>query len=561
MNNTTCICLAAYFMEQSTGQCVTCQLSCLTCSSLSECLSCYSNAQLSASSCFCLPGYFPDPDAANCSLCSPICKTCLGANCLSCQLTAQLNSTTCICSEGYFMEESIGQCSPCPLSCLTCSSSSNCLSCLSNSHLHNGICLCEEGYRGVPPICSPCGEHCAQCESFCIQCFAGYFNLGGVCYFHCPKGYIENSGLCIYEPSQNTPLTANLTLLFNQTCLLSFSESLSRGLRESDFYLSVTTLNSTNLTFNYTLALWRAFADYHLELNISAICMDILVNLTFANNLTDISSNPLETKELYQVISLPCPAKPTQTSMPPPTISSVAAAAGQGSLVGGVANSVISGSSTSFYTLINNLQLIAYLPLSTIAIPQNIRSLLASLNMQSFLPNPFLYWLKADEGPAAPDFAASYGYNSCLFLTNCGVMVSVGMIVLVYCGVVRVLVRLPLGILSFYLKEQTKGNQLLRYWLQVYMDITLASMLQISNMSFFSFNEGFNSCLGLFVFTLAVITPFIIVFVSLTRTPETDSGWTVLFEEFHCNSTRGSLFYAVFLFRRFSVFSVCSCLA
>lgn len=550
---TTCTCATEYYMVQTTGQCSPCQIPCLACSDSSTCLSCQANAQISGSTCLCLAGFLPDPHPGNCSPCSSICKTCFGFsqnNCLSCHSTALLTSTTCTCSDGYYMQESTSQCAPCQIPCLACSASSICLSCLSNSHSHleNGTCLCDQGYRGVPPTCKACGEHCAQCESFCIECFAGYFNLGGECFAHCPKGYIEDSGLCIYEQSRNNPLTANLTFLYNETFQLSFSSSLSRGLRESDFTLSVTTQNSTNLTFSYNLALRTAFFEYRLELNISASCLEARVNMTlFPSNLTDIYSNPLETKELHQVVALPCPAKAPQTSMPP-TVNPAAAAAGKGSIVGGAVNSVISGNPTSFYTIINNLQLLAYLPLSTIPIPQAIRSLLASLNMQSFISNPFMYWLRNDEGPEVPDFAASYGYESCLFLANCGVMICVGVLVMVYCGVVKVLARLPMGLLSFYLKEQTKGNQLLRYWLQVYMDVTLAAMLQVSKLSFATFNTGLNSCLGLLALTLSALTPFAIAFISLNCSAGAD--WKVLFEEFSCNSTRGSLFYTVFLFRR-----------
>ena len=163
---------------------------------------------------------------------------------------------------------------------------------------------------------------------------------------------------------------------------------------------------------------WTANLNYRLELNISASCLDAIVNFTFSasNNLTDVYFNRLETKELYQMVSLPCQSKSTQNSMPPPSISPVATAVGQGSVVGGAANSVMSGSPSSFYTLINNLQLLAYLPLSTIPILQNIRSLLASLNMQSFVPNPFLYWVGTSEGPTVPNFAYTTDMQVVYFL-------------------------------------------------------------------------------------------------------------------------------------------------
>ena len=216
----------------------------------------------------------------------------------------------------------------------------------------------------------------------------------------------------------------------------------------------------------------------------------------------------------------------------------------------------MSGSPISFYTLINSLQLLAYLPLSTIPIPQSLRSLLTSLNMQSFVPNPFLYWVGTSEGPTVPDFATSYGYESCLFLVNCGVMICVGVLVLLYWIAIQALARLPLGILSFYLKEQTKRNQSLRYWLQVYMDVTLAALFQVGWLSFSTFNEAFNSCLGLLIVCLSIVTPFSVLFVTTTFYPNRTSKWMTLFDEFKCKSLRGSLFYTVYLFRRIIYSSV-----
>ena len=434
---------------------------CSLCHDFLGCSQCVVNAS-GLPTCMCNSGFVFTAGSSYCSLCSVECRTCNGvtaSNCLSCLSNAQLVVSTCTCLSGYFPDPHPGHCSPCLLSCMACANQNSCLSCFpdSHSHLAGGACLCDTRYEGTPPSCVPCPEGCVICQSFCIQCLTGYFNLGGVCILHCPTGYIESNELCLPEPRAYLPFTANLTLLQNQTLELNFSSPLSRELQESDFVLNISISNSTKLPFNLSFLVWVTGLSYHLNLNISGDCFDATLNLTFLNpfSLTDINFNSLQTSNLYSTLTLPC------VYIPPPSLvpatNSAAATVTKGSVTMSAVGSISSGSASGLFTLINNLQLLAYLPLSTIPFPQGLRDLLSSLNMQSFIPNPFLHWLKADEGEKVPDFASSYGYESCLFLANCGVMVAVGVLVLTYWGVVRILMSLPLGLVSFYLREQMKG--------------------------------------------------------------------------------------------------------
>jgi len=110
--------------------------------------------------------------------------------------------------------------------------------------------------------------------------------------------------------------------------------------------------------------------------------------------------------------------------------------------------------------------------------------------------------------------------------------------------------RLELGLFSFYMREKSQGNPLLRYWLQGYLDISIAALLQTGWPSFHSFSEAFNTSLGLLIVCVAVVTPVVAVYVSLTQSWASSPYCTVLFEEFRGGSVRSRLFYFVFLFRR-----------
>jgi len=272
---------------------------------------------------------------------------------------------------------------------------------------------------------------------------------------------------------------------------------------------------------------------------------------TSPHTVTDLHSNSLTTTNLSQTIALVCPPHSNDHSlMPPPVTNPATEAAVQSSFVSSAVNGALSGSPTNLFAMLNTLQLLSYLPLSSIRMPQHLRNVLTTLNLQSFLVNPFDYWLGDIVGTQAPQFAASYGYNSCLFLRNAGVMVVVGVGMGLYWVVAKLVGKLPLGYVSFYLKEKSKENILLRYWLQVYLDVLLAALLQTAWPSFTNFPEAFNSCLGIATLGVALLTPPAVLWISLSSHYRTHSMWQLLFEEFNSSTIRRSLLYSVYLFRR-----------
>lgn len=508
---------------------------CQLCHDFTGCDQC--TAQASGSPCSCNSGFFNTGTRA-CE-CTPECLTCGGTTslvCLSCHPNAYLENGACLCLAAYFPDPHPDHCSTCPL----------------NSHREDSNCLCDDGFGGSPPQCRPCQSHCMHCEaSLCIRCYPDYFNLAGNCYLQCPEGYRVEENLCVYEPSWNEPLTAFLEVLYNQTLQLSFSSSLMNNLLSSDILLNGTAVDSSVLEFSWNMSTSEALRVYQLQISFAMNCTDAEVDLQFAANLTDTHLNPLETSFLEATVTLPCaPSAPVSTAMPPPTYDTALATTTKGVVVNNILTGMVSGSPASLFIVINNLQLLTYLPLSTIPMAQSLRNLLTSLNMQSFLQNPFLLWLGEDSGPEVPDYAASYGYDSGLFLANSGVAVLIGATMLIYWAAVRVLSRLPLGFLSKHVRKLSQGSPLLCYWLQAYLDITIAALLQAFCLSVASFSDILNSGLGLLTLTFCLITPFLILSVSLSPRLSKKLVWDALFNEFSWKTIQGSLFYSVFLFRR-----------
>ena len=517
---------------------------CEACHDFSTCDQCISHAS-DLTHCQCLPEFLYSSITRTCDSCAPECKTCIGSSyldCLSCNIPAHLKSGICACDEGYFPDPNAGHCTLCASSCKTCSSFSLCLSCNPNSYLIDINCVCNEGYSGTPPACDPCENGCFKCAAICLQCLPGYYYLTGNCYQHCPSKYQEVDNSCVLKPQ---PFTASLAVVGNKTLELSFSAQLSAELREIDFTLTAETVDSVTLNFTYFFTISEPLVKYQIHFNLNCSEVDFILYFPETSKLSDLNSNILETQELHQMLFLPCILSNDTTS---PEANPVATSAAQGTILIGIISSLVSGSVGGLFSLINTLQLLSYLPLSTIPIPHRLKSLLAALNMQSFIPNPFLLWL--GEEHSVPAFAASYGYDSTLFLANCGIMISVGVVLMVYWALTRLMAKLPLGFVRLYMQKAIRRNTFIIYWITVYLDVCLAALLQSIWLSFASFSEGFNACLGIFVALFALATPFRVLMISLTKELRTSEKWTVLFTEFKCESVRSSLFYSVFLLRR-----------
>ena len=129
-----------------------CYGSCLSCSGpmISQCLSCYSNAQLSNGQCLCNENFYmilvtqcSIAPCSICTLCNSLCKTCQGGgsiDCLSCYQNTYLLNGQCLnqCPNDMYEDSNSLTCENCDNTCLTCNiSSTNCTSCASPNFLQN----------------------------------------------------------------------------------------------------------------------------------------------------------------------------------------------------------------------------------------------------------------------------------------------------------------------------------------------------------------------------------------------------------------------------------------
>jgi hypothetical protein len=165
-----CLCRSGYGWNSLSGQCLAiigCHPTCSTCvvsSSISGCMACNANSQLTENMmCSCDNKYYTD-GAGVCTGCHPLCATCSNLNnaysCTSCVTTPSLffsrpsTSFTCGCSAGSYLPSTFATCDSCdPASeCRTCLLFANnkCAGCISYV---NGI---TTYFRKRDPVSGAC---------------------------------------------------------------------------------------------------------------------------------------------------------------------------------------------------------------------------------------------------------------------------------------------------------------------------------------------------------------------------------------------------------------------
>ncbi|CAG9317242.1 unnamed protein product [Blepharisma stoltei] len=221
---TTCAkCASNQFI--SSGSCVNCDSSCLTCSgsSSSQCLSCASGYTLVSGTCAanCQTGQYRDTPTT-CKTCDSSCYTCSGSSstCISCSSTLVLYNSQCVSSCPEATYNSGTSCISCDTSCATCNGGTNlnCVTCASGYPYRDstGKCVascpnllvpsqnlcvdfCPTNYYASNSQCLPCDPSCSGCTgagaSNCAGCSNSYL-YNGACYATCPSNTFVSGTSC-----------------------------------------------------------------------------------------------------------------------------------------------------------------------------------------------------------------------------------------------------------------------------------------------------------------------------------------------------------------------------
>jgi hypothetical protein len=228
LTGTSGVCLSNcpiyYYLSNSLTptQCTPCVPPCLTCTSLSLCLSCVPTRYFYNMTCLptCPPGItIPNNGSWNCDPCSSQCARCIGtiSTCDGCSTSAALHQGTCVTQCPYPLVISNGICANCSTPCIDCSLvGTNCTSCSSStgrpflfvSNSSSGSCLdrCPFTYysdsaQGLCKLCSSLNISCNNCSST-TTCYNCDFNSGLVfyrsqCLSYTPAGFYNDTGTAV----------------------------------------------------------------------------------------------------------------------------------------------------------------------------------------------------------------------------------------------------------------------------------------------------------------------------------------------------------------------------
>lgn len=218
------------------GQCQSCPLNCLNCSSPSSCTLCINKTYLYKQNCLssCPIGTYNVGSV--CSACTlPFCVQCSAVNATQVCKVCDPNSGTlllnggCIftCPANTFSNTNV--CINCSIGCSQCLNASYCTACLSNYAFYSGKCLltCPMGTFLNNGTCSSCISGCYQCSNSinCVVCLPGLSLMASSnqasCVNNCPSGFYAQPILSTaFNNSNNLQCVA-----CNSPCLTCTSSS------------------------------------------------------------------------------------------------------------------------------------------------------------------------------------------------------------------------------------------------------------------------------------------------------------------------------------------------
>ncbi|CAD8121931.1 unnamed protein product [Paramecium sonneborni] len=203
-NAQDCTCLQGYALQNDI--CIVCPTYCTTCISEGVCVDCVASTQrLNSPNCDQCPNQlFATPDVDNCQPCQIGCLKCIElANCIIC-LSEYFKdkSNQCVqqCSDGYYNDNTDinnPKCTQCDPNCLKCEIiGTHCTDCIPKGYLVNNHCfICLQGEYFSGTACLNCISGCQNCVSpICEQCLEGYYYMQNKneCQVICDDGYFGN---------------------------------------------------------------------------------------------------------------------------------------------------------------------------------------------------------------------------------------------------------------------------------------------------------------------------------------------------------------------------------
>jgi Concanavalin A-like lectin/glucanases superfamily len=434
------------------------------------------------------------------------------SDCELCNFCPETNSCIPSCNVTQYYNASTQECTQCSPGCKSCINSFNCSLCADSycknctSFSHNSCVECIHGFEVIESACVPCNASsyfntntstCEKCLGLCTSCLSDIYCSGctnnsvltgnNVCV--CKQGYTENK-MCI-----RNVFKVNISINSTNSIKLSFTEPLLNLLERSSLIIK---LNNINLTF------FIEYVDqstYFINLNyLSDIPKNsnikiILNPLTSVNN--SLLSNTTLAIEPFETISVSSQEQLQAKINSAKTLAETGALAGLYTMLGG---SIINLNLVSLFNFINTAEIFYSTVLFNLDLDPTLSGFLEGMKIESKLPNIFSYIIDKSNGVSIPEKYIRYGYSTNLLSLNAGVHLTI-LLILMTTGLILFLLSIS-TLLNKKLKpflEMFKYSVFLRFWVQTYLDLLIASAVGIRYSKFENLIQILDSVLCAFV--------------------------------------------------------------
>ncbi|CAG9335944.1 unnamed protein product [Blepharisma stoltei] len=422
-----------------------------------SCKACLTNG-MCISNCL-ISQYWIGPQYYNCSICSNECSSCRDSS-KFCNLC---DNPKCYSCTDYAAT-----------SCLECiSNASNITSCKCNYGLgwnpSLGACeICQANQFKANDSCFDCPDLCTQCENEdkCISCVKNAELRSGSCF--CPPEQLKKS-ICLS--------VFHVTLAVNpiNTLTLSFSEDLKKNL--TDIQILVQIHNKTISLWSVTYISNRTFlisCDFGIKKFKKTVVTVLFKDL---EGIQSISGSVLLEKYLIGTLY--------NSDVMPEEIIEIKnqVSAGIKILVGlGAIFSIFSLNPSSLWTMLNTIQLLAYIPYASYPITEKISVFFKSMNNFNIVPNLFLLFIEENESNSPYSRASNYGYDSYLIFVNIGSDATVLCCIIIATPLVYYFSKCSQRYIGKKFKKifkEYKFATFLRFWIVSYLEFGFASIIGI----------------------------------------------------------------------------------
>ena len=488
------------------------------------------------------------PVETNCKDCTH-CPIELKGTCLpNCGINTYWNGTLCLnCSSECQSRGCVRQDTSCNLcgdqQCYKCSDyQSNCSECIENAQDPND-CKCSHPYYWEVQLetCVLCPEgtyldlECTPCPSLCLDCDSQEVCTGCV-----PNASLTNESSCEctegFKSFENTCekdyFYANLYVKENNYLNLTFTSPPSKNLTSED---CLVTLQNQNPGFSIER---RSNQSYFISINFdNYVTQNQVVELEFTLELRDQDNKFLYNKslkgELYEFD--PNRQKEEQGAR-------IGSNLVMGALGAGIAASSVNPNPAGLWAIINCVQILHFVPMSTNPLTPMLKEFFKALNQIELIPNIFEYVVDPKSYPNKHKESFKYGYESSSFLLNAGENLSViGVIILLFpfiWGISKIPLK-PIQRKFSSLLEEYKHGIFMRFWVTAYLEICISAVLQFYNFLARSVFEFIDFLCAVGFGVLLVASPYLIFKFVLKRKREI----AMLSEQSAFYKIYGSLFY------------------